>query len=87
MASEYRDRVGVLSRDDYLLIGLDDAGLLTGDGSNRVAQVRLMIEVDRSDHGDRRGHDVGCVESATHAHFDDRDVDRCIGKHGRMQAR
>ena len=48
---------------------LDDAGLLRSDRLQGVAELRLMIEVDRRD-GRRDGrHDVGGVEAAAKPDF------------------
>src|SRR5258706_277476 len=58
--------------------GLDDAGLLDGDAGERVSEVELVIERDRTN---RRRDNVGRrenvrrVEPAAEADFDDGDLD------------
>ena len=54
--------------------GLDDARLLRRDQVEPVAEHVAMVEPDRSDHRHLRPHDVGGVEPATQAHFDDAHV-------------
>ena len=68
----------MLCGDDQLLVGLDDARLLTCDGGDRVAQIRHVVEVNRRDHRDRRVDDVRRIEPATQPDLDDGDIDRSI---------
>ena len=51
---------------------LDDAGLLERNRLERVAEVLLMVEADRRDGAGDGGNDVGRVEAAAQADFDDR---------------
>ncbi len=51
--------------------------LLGGDRRPRVAEPRLVIQIDRDDGGGHRITDVGGVETAAEADFDDADVDPC----------
>ena len=54
-----------------------DGRLLSRDRGARVAQPRLMIQIDRDDRGGHGITDVGGVETAAEADLDDRDVDPC----------
>src|SRR5258707_15635542 len=54
-----------LRADDGRHPGFQDAGFLAGDGTDRVAEKRLMVERDRGDRGRRwAAHDIGRVEPA-----------------------
>ncbi len=61
--------------DDDRDAGFDDARLLERDRLERRSEIELMIERDRRDRAHRRRDDVGRVEPAAEADFDDGDVD------------
>ncbi len=50
--------------------GLDDAGLLVGDGGHRVAQVAFVLQRDIGDDAHLGGQQVGGVQAAAHAGLD-----------------
>ncbi len=52
-----------------------DAGLLTGDGRQAVAEKGLVVESDRDDGRGQGLRHVGRVETAAHADLEDRHVD------------
>ncbi len=56
-------------------LGAEDAGLLAGDLGDGVAEVVLMVEGDVGDDGDEGVDDVGGVEAAAEAYFEDGYVD------------
>ena len=58
----------------------DDAGFLTGDIRERVAEVLLMIEVDRRDGGHDGLNDIGRVEPSAQANLDDAELDAGVTK-------
>ena len=69
------DRVGFRwqrSADDRYA-GLDDAGLLDGDRGEVVAQLRLVVEIDRGDRRGNRRDDVRGVEAAAQSDLQDRE--------------
>ena len=51
-----------------------DSRLFAGDLGDRVAQVFLVVERDVGEDGEQRIDDVGGVEPAAHAHFQDGDL-------------
>jgi hypothetical protein len=59
---------------------VDDAGFLTGDAGDVLAEVFDVIDADRGDHRDRRVDHIGGVPTAAQTHLDDRHVDGRIGK-------
>ena len=65
------DRDRVRSRPVLGML-LDDAGLLTGDAGDVVAEVLDVVDADRGDHRDRRVDDVGGVPAPAEADLDDR---------------
>ena len=60
--------------------GLDDAGLLDGYLLQRVAEELRVVEAYVGDDGEKRRDDVGAVQTAAHAHFDDGDVHLLAGE-------
>src|SRR3989338_2298622 len=61
-------------------VRLDDAGLFPCDPAECAAKVLLMVEADVCDDGNFRRDDIGCVEAAAHAGFDDGGVNLLPGK-------
>ena len=59
---------------------LDDAGLLGGNLLQRVAEELRVVKADIGDDAQQRRDDVGAVETAAHANFDDGDVDLLAGE-------
>ncbi len=60
---------------------LGDARLLGGDLGDCVAEERLMVDAELGDAADqRRGDDVGRVQPAAKADFDDAGIGRMFGK-------
>lgn len=55
--------------------GLDDAGLLTRDLRQRVAEEARVVEADVGDDAQQRTDDVGAVEPSAESHLDDGDID------------
>ncbi len=71
---------GVLGEGDEGAVGAKDAGFFAGDLGDGVAQVVLMVEGDVGDDREEGVDDVGGVETASQAYFQDGDVDRlCVG--------
>ena len=58
----------------------DDAGFLTGDPRDVLAEVFDVIDADRGDDRNRRVDHVGGIPATAHPHFYDRDFDRRIGE-------
>ena len=67
--------LGVLGEGDEGAVGAEDAGLFAGDLGDGVAEVVLVVERDVGDDGEEGVDDVGGVETAAEAHFEDGDVD------------
>ena len=55
-------------------VGLDDAGFFGGDLLDGVAEKIFVIEINLRDDGDFGSDDVGGIQAAAHAHFEDGDV-------------
>src|SRR5258706_7733335 len=49
--------------------GLEDAGLLEGDGLDAAPEKRFVIEIDPGDYRQCGSYNVGRVETAAHADF------------------
>ena len=66
---------------------LDDAGLLSSDFSQGIAEVLRVIKTDRADDGHVGLHHIGRIPCAAHADFHHGDIDRSVGEgsvgHGR----
>ena len=60
--------------------GLNNTGLLAGNGLQRAAQLTHVIVTDARDHCDQRLTDVRAVEPASQPHFQDRVVDLVLGE-------
>ena len=71
---EHVARFGRNGADDDRDAAPDDAGFFRGDRRQRVAEILLVIEIDRGD-GRRNGlHDVRRVEASAKTHLEHRDV-------------
>ena len=70
---------GVLGEGDEGAVGTEDASLFAGDLGDGVAEVVLMVEGDVGEDGEERIDDVGGVETASEAYFEDGDVDGGLG--------
>ena len=69
--------LGLLGAHDRGAAGFDDGGLFSGDGCQRGAQIGGVVQADSGDDGgDRGGNDVGGIQAAAHAHFDDGEIRR-----------
>ena len=72
VALQHRHRLGGLGGNDRRRAAAENPGLLAGDFAERVAEKRLMVEIDRRHHGgEGRFHDIGGVETAAEPDFDD----------------
>ena len=67
--------LGMLGEGDEGSVGAEDAGFFASDLGEGVAEVVLVVEGDVGDDGDEGGDNVGGVETATEAYFEDGDVD------------
>ncbi len=65
---------GVLRQRDEGAVRAEDTGLFAGDLGDGVAEVVLMVERDVGNDGDQGVDDVGGVEAAAEADFEDGDV-------------
>ena len=65
----------MLGEGDEGAVGAEDAGLFAGDLGDGVAEVVLVVEGDVGDDGEEGFDDVGGVETAAEAYFEDGDVD------------
>ena len=70
--------LGMLGEGDEGAVGAEDAGLFAGDLGDGVAEVVLVVEGDVGDDGEEGVDDVGGVETAAEAYFEDGDVDRFL---------
>src|ERR1035441_2185204 len=70
----------MLGEGDEGAVGAEDSGLFAGDFGDGVAEVVLVVERDVGDDGEEGLDDVGGVEAAAHADFEDGDVDFALGK-------
>ena len=77
---DHRARFVGLDADDGGPATLQDAGLFAGDQGQRVAQILLVVVVDGGDDREcRLVDDIGCVEPAAQAHFQQQIVGRACG--------
>ena len=65
----------MLGQGDERAVGAEDAGFFAGDGGDGGAEPLRVVERDVGDDGEERIDDVGGVEAAAHADFEDREVD------------
>ena len=65
----------VLGEGDEGSVGAEDAGFFAGDFADGVAEVVLVIKGDVGDDREQGLDDVGSVEAASEAHFEDGDAD------------
>ena len=72
--------LGVLGEGDEGAVGAEDAGLFAGDLADGVAEVVLVVEGDVGDDGEEGVDDVGGVEAASEAYFEDGYVDLLLGE-------
>ena len=70
----------MLREGDEGSVGAEDSSLFAGDFCDGVAKVVLMIERDVGDDGEDRVDDVGGVETASEAYFEDGDVEVLLGE-------
>ena len=71
--------LGVLGEGDEGSAGAEDTCLFAGDLGDGVAEVVLVVEGDVGEDGEEGRDDVGGVETASEADFEDGDVDRSVG--------
>ena len=64
-------RLKLLRRNHYRGARLDDARFVGGDGANRIAQYRHMIQAYRSDYADRRPDYIRGVQPPSQSDFND----------------
>jgi hypothetical protein len=69
----------MLGEGDEGAVGAEDAGFFAGDFGDGGAEVVLMVESDVGDDGEEGMDDVGGVEPAAEADFEDGDVDGMAG--------
>jgi hypothetical protein len=70
-----------LRRDDRRHPLLEDAGLLAGDGRQRIAEKVLVVVVDGGDDAEARpGHDIGGVEPPAEADLEQQGSRRACAK-------
>src|SRR6266478_1470316 len=60
--------------------GLEDSGFLARDFGEGVAQEVFVVEIDARDDGDDRRKDIGGVEAAAQADFEDREFNALASK-------
>ena len=77
---EYLFCLRALFADDDRHSGLYDAGLLPGDGLQRVPQQGAVVQADGRNHAHEGCHDVGGIQPSAEAHFQDCEVCVLIGK-------
>ena len=65
----------MLGQGDQGAVGAEDAGLFASDGGDGGAEPFGVVERDVGDDGEERIDDVGRVEAAAHADFEDCDID------------
>ena len=65
----------MLGEGDEDAVPAEDAGLLAGDGGDGWAEPLGVVERDVSDDGEKRLDDIGGVETAAQADFENGDVD------------
>ena len=65
----------MLGEGDQGAAGTEDAGFFAGDEADGRAEPLLVIERDVGDDGEDGGDDVGGVETASHAYFEDGEID------------
>ncbi len=58
----------------------EDPSLLARDGRDGWAKPLRVVKRNIGDDGDERIDDVGSIEAAAHAHFENRDVDFVLGE-------
>ncbi len=72
--------IGMLRQRNHGAAGAENAGFFAGDGGDGGAEPFGVVERDIGDDGEERIDDVGGVEAAAYAHFEDRDVDASVGE-------
>ena len=65
---------GELREGDEDTVFAEDAAFFRGNFGDGVAEVFLVVESDVGDDAEERGDDVGGVETATEAYFEDHDL-------------
>ncbi len=71
---------GVLREGDERAVRAEDAGFLAGDVGDGGAEVVHVVERDVGDDAELGRDDVGGVEAAAEAYFEDGDVDLLFGE-------
>ena len=71
---------GMLRQGDQRAAWAQDAGFFAGNGGDGGAEPLGVVEGDVGDDGEERIDDVGGVEAAAHADFEDSDLDFGLGK-------
>ena len=61
-----------LRRDNGGDAGFQDARFLCGDLLEAAAEESFVVEIDWSDHAQRRPDDIGCIEAAAESDLDNR---------------
>ena len=70
----------MLWQRDQRAVRAQDAGLFARDEGDGVAEPLHVVERDVGDDGEQRLDDVGGVETAAHAHFEDGEIDLRLGE-------
>ena len=86
-AHQHLQRLVLLGGGDDRDVLLDDAGLLSGDLRQRVAQHRHVVIGERRDHRDQGHHDIGGIQATSEAHLDHGHIDLLLGEVQQPQRR
>src|SRR6267143_3366535 len=70
----------LLPGEDERDSGFQDPGFFYCDFAQRMAEKVFVVKIDASDDGDDRYKDIGGIETAAHADFEDGDVHPLAGK-------
>lgn len=71
---------GVLGEGDEDAVGAEDAGFFPGDVGDGGAEVLLVVEGDVGEDGEQGLDDVGGVEAASEAYFEDGEIELQLGE-------
>src|ERR1035438_8567167 len=63
-------RLDPLPREHGRDARLENAGFLSGDRFDALAEVRFVVEIDGRDHGEIGNHHVGSIETSAESHFE-----------------
>ena len=69
-----------LSGTEYRHAGLDDAGFFSSNFRQSFAQILLVIQIHRRNHGRHRGHDIGRIQPPAQTGFEQHHIAFVPGK-------